>query len=195
MRFIKEGFRYLEKILILFIAVPLAFISKFLVNYKIIHFTYLSEMIGIIPLAIGTKFRYEFYKRIFPRVGKNVVINFGTSFGDKRVSIGNDVWIGPYNYVDWSDIGDSVYTAQHCILLAGGHHHGFERTDITIREQSPGIFTQIKIGNDVWIGANAVVMADIGNGSIVGAGAVVTKPVETYSIVAGNPARLIRKRN
>ncbi len=53
-----------------------------------------------------------------------------------------------------------------------------------------------KIGNDVWIGANAVVKDDIniGDGAIIGAGAIVTKDVDPYSIVAGNPAKLIRHR-
>ena len=52
------------------------------------------------------------------------------------------------------------------------------------------------VGNDVWIGANAIIIQGviIGNGAIIGAGAVVTHNVGDYEIVAGNPARVIRKR-
>ncbi len=52
------------------------------------------------------------------------------------------------------------------------------------------------IGNDVWIGQNATIMpgVHIGDGAIIGANAVVARDVDPYSIVAGNPARLIRKR-
>ena len=52
------------------------------------------------------------------------------------------------------------------------------------------------IGNDVWIGQNAVILpgVHIGNGAIIGANSVVGKDVEAYSVVAGNPARIIRKR-
>ncbi len=52
------------------------------------------------------------------------------------------------------------------------------------------------IGNDVWIGARATILSGvtIGDGAVIGAGSVVTKNVEPYSIVAGNPAKLIRKR-
>jgi len=54
----------------------------------------------------------------------------------------------------------------------------------------------IKIGNDVMIGAGAIILSNvtIGDGAIIGAGAVVTKDVEPYSIVAGNSAKLIRFR-
>lgn len=52
------------------------------------------------------------------------------------------------------------------------------------------------IGNDVWIGANSVVLRGviIGNGSVIGANSVVTKDVPPYSIVVGNPARILKYR-
>lgn len=54
----------------------------------------------------------------------------------------------------------------------------------------------VVIGNDVWIGYGAVILGGItiGDGAIIGAGAVVTKNVEPYAIVAGNPAKVLRKR-
>ena len=54
----------------------------------------------------------------------------------------------------------------------------------------------IVIEDDVWIGARVIILkgVTIGKGSIIGAGSVVTKDVEPYSIVGGNPAKLIRKR-
>ncbi len=52
------------------------------------------------------------------------------------------------------------------------------------------------IGNDVWIGQNAVILpgVHVGNGAIIGANAVVSRDVPAYTVVAGNPARAIRKR-
>lgn len=52
------------------------------------------------------------------------------------------------------------------------------------------------IGNDVWIGNNCLIKSGviIGDGAIIGMGSVVTKNIEPYSIVAGNPAKMIRKR-
>jgi acetyltransferase-like isoleucine patch superfamily enzyme len=54
----------------------------------------------------------------------------------------------------------------------------------------------VKIGNDVWVGANAIILGglEIGDGAIIAAGAVVTKNILPYAIVGGAPAKLIRYR-
>lgn len=59
-----------------------------------------------------------------------------------------------------------------------------------------GINKKYEIGNDVWIGENAILTngIKIGNGAIIGAGAVVTKDVPDYAVVVGNPAKIIRYR-
>lgn len=69
------------------------------------------------------------------------------------------------------------------------NNHPFE--DSPLRNNKP-----VEIGNDVWIGANVVILpgVKIGDGAVLAAGAVITKDVEPYAIVGGVPARLIRKR-
>jgi virginiamycin A acetyltransferase len=65
------------------------------------------------------------------------------------------------------------------------------RKDLSLEEYKPVI-----IGNDVWVGARAIILdgVTIGDGAVIGAGAVVTKNVEPYTIMGGVPARLIRRR-
>jgi acetyltransferase-like isoleucine patch superfamily enzyme len=73
-------------------------------------------------------------------------------------------------------------------------NHNFEDTTKRIDEQ--GISTKpVVIGDDVWIGANAVILpgVTIGRHVVVAAGAVVTKDVPDYSLVAGVPAKEIKK--
>jgi virginiamycin A acetyltransferase len=64
------------------------------------------------------------------------------------------------------------------------------------RTRSPSGYKDTVVGNDVWIGYNATIMpgVKIGHGAIVGSKAVVTKDVSSYSIVGGNPAKVIRMR-
>lgn len=71
--------------------------------------------------------------------------------------------------------------------------YGFEQKDVTQAWDKKG---DIVIGNDVWIGYEAVIMSgvQIGNGAIIGTRAVVTKDVEPYTIVGGVPAKPIKRR-
>lgn len=76
-----------------------------------------------------------------------------------------------------------------------GFNHGFDDPDTPINDQ-PHEIKGIVIGDDVWIGANAVVLdgVTIGSGAVIAAGAVVNKDVPRLAIVAGVPAKLIRRR-
>lgn len=108
--------------------------------------------------------------------------------GDRvQVGMGN-VLIGPVT------IADNVIIAQNVVM--SGLNHGYQDVDIPIGMQ-PCTTGEIYIGADSWIGANAVITAGIkiGEHSVVAAGSVVTKNVPPFSIVAGNPARLIKQYN
>lgn len=109
------------------------------------------------------------------------------------VMIGNHTRIGLHNTVIGPvTIGNHVNLAQSITVTA--LNHNFENPDKRIDEQ--GISTNpVTIEDDVWIGANAVVLpgVTIGNHSVVAAGAVVTKNVPPHSLVAGVPAKVIKQ--
>lgn len=73
----------------------------------------------------------------------------------------------------------------------GKHHDNADFENSEIRDNRP-----VEIGNDVWIGANAIILpgVKIGDGAVIAAGAVVTKDVEPYAIVGGVPAKIIKYR-
>jgi len=89
--------------------------------------------------------------------------------------------------------GDGVRIASLVSIV--GFNHGFDDPDTPINDQ-PHEIKGIVIGDDVWIGANAVVLdgVTIGNGAVIAAGAVVNKDVPPLAIMAGVPAKLVRRR-
>ncbi len=102
-----------------------------------------------------------------------------------RVGLHNTI-IGPVT------IGSHVNLAQGITVTA--LNHNFEDSSKRIDEQ--GVTTKpVIIGNDIWIGANAVLLpgVSIGDHAVVAAGAVVTKDVPPHSLVAGVPAKIIKK--
>lgn len=152
-----------------------------------------AQLLALLPHVIGVIVRYEFYRFALRKCGRNVNVGFGSYFVYRDVEVGDNVLIGAFNTVHHCDIGSYVLTAERCTLLSGPHYHRHIRTDVPMALQG-GELRRIAIGDDCWIGAHSVVMADVGVGAIVAAGAVVTRPVPPYTIVAGVPARPVGAR-
>src|SRR3569833_1920540 len=92
--------------------------------------------------------------------------------------------------------GVTCFNANHPIERRSLHPY-FYHPLLGIVPQETIERSRLTIGNDVWIGHNALILprvAEIGNGAVIGAGSVVTKNVPAYAIVAGNPARVLRYR-
>jgi len=152
-----------------------------------------SELLSMVPYLFGLIARAEFYRFALRECGRNIIIEFGTIFLYRDVTVGDNVLIGRYNTIHHCDFGSYVLTAEGCAFLSGSRYHRHGRTDIPMALQG-GQKKRIAIGDDCWIGTHATVMDDVGRGAIVGAGAVVTKPVEEFTIVVGNPAKMVRRR-
>ena len=138
--------------------------------------------------------------------------------------VGNNVAIQRHSWLFNTVIGDYSYTGKNftswfceigrfCSISwnvsIGGANHDYTRTTTHafLYSESFGLLdnrdfaynrfdNKCIVGNDVWIGCNAVICrgVTIGNGAVVGAGSVVTHDVEPYSIVVGCPAKPIKKR-
>jgi acetyltransferase-like isoleucine patch superfamily enzyme len=109
------------------------------------------------------------------------------------VMIGDHTRIGLHNTIIGPvTIGNHVNLAQGITVTALNHNFN----DKTKRIDEQGVSTNsVVIGDDIWIGANAVILpgVTIGNHSVVAAGAVVTKDVPPHSLVAGVPAKIIKE--
>ena len=109
------------------------------------------------------------------------------------VVIGDHTRIGLHNTIIGPvTIGNHVNLAQGITVTA--LNHNFSDTEKRIDEQGVNT-TPVVIGDDIWIGANAVILpgVTIGSHSVVAAGSVVTKDVPPHSLVAGVPAKIIRQ--
>jgi len=119
---------------------------------------------------IQTRFQKRMHGIICFVYRKLTGLSVGTIVGE-RIRIGRNVWVG---------YGTKIITANHNLYDPSKHDD----------------YEEVILGDDVWIGANCVILPGVwlGNNTVVGAGSVVTKSFpEGHCVVAGNPAKKIRE--
>lgn len=134
----------------------------------------------------------------YSSICRNTVISIATRDVPSSIIIGANTYVGENNNLRAADgvieIGSHCYVSQGVTMVTS--NHGIKK-DLPIGEQ--GWYSKkarIKLHDDVWVGANSVILPDvtIGKGAVIGAGSIVTKDVPEYAIVAGNPARILKYR-
>jgi acetyltransferase-like isoleucine patch superfamily enzyme len=152
-----------------------------------------SQLFSLFPGIPGNYMRKEFYRMTLKHCDSECAICFGTVISHTDSEIGKGVYIGPNCNLGTVKLEDNVTLGSNVHILSGKRQHNFSDITIPVQDQR-GIYEKVSIGSDTWIGNSSVIMANIGKKCIIGAGSVVTKEIEDYSIAAGNPARVIRKR-
>ncbi len=150
-----------------------------------------NHLIGHLP---SRQIRITYLKAYLAEIGKDTSVQMGCRFLN-----GRKVHLGNRNVINFG------------CLFDGRHYHIRTGADVSIGPEA----TLLTLGHDpqslefsdkggdiiiddrVWIAYRAIILPGItiGKGAVVGAGSVVTKDVEAYTIVAGNPARFIKKRS
>ena len=182
---LKKYYRILKKELINLIQIPIVNYPHSKLSNKLRAFYYKKVLqIGSNPLILNnfdiiSKDLIKFGNRV--QINKNVTMDASGSLG---IYIGNRVLIGPgcyfrsanHSFSDDSSIVDQGWDFKRI---------PFEGTDYSII-----------IEDDVWIGANSIILsgAHIGKGSVLSAGAVVSSSIPEMSIVVGNPGRVVKQR-
>lgn len=144
---------------------------------------------------VARALRYAALKSVAEKCGEIVDIRaFCQILSPQCLLLGSRISVHPFCYIDATggiEIGDDVSIAHGASVLST--NHSWSDDSRPIRDQ-PVTMSRTKIGENVWIGAGARILAgvSIGPGSIVAAGAVVTKNVAPGLLVAGVPARVIR---
>lgn len=145
---------------------------------------------------MGKWLRYQCVRRLFKECGKNVNVERKASFGSgSLVCIGDNSGLGINSRIpNGSIIGKNVMMAPNVYIHS--LNHKYDRIDIPMCQQGVTESLPVVIGDDVWIGRDVTIMRGrtISDGTIVAANSVLTKDFPPYSIVGGNPARLIKNR-
>ena len=138
--------------------------------------------------------RTELLKKLLGKTGENLIIEppFACDYG-YNIEVGENFY-ATVNLVILDGakvcIGDNAFIAPNVGIYTAGHPLGASDRNKGLEYAYP-----ITIGNNVWIGAGAIILpgVTIGNNVVIGAGSVVTKNIPAYSLAVGNPCRVIKR--
>jgi acetyltransferase-like isoleucine patch superfamily enzyme len=152
-----------------------------------------SQWLSLFPGKLGVYLRAAFYHVTLSHCDKDVVVGFGTLFSQQDTHVYAGAYIGPQSNIGKCRIEKNCLLGSGVHIMSGKGQHNFTDIDTPVKEQG-GVFTQVSIGEDSWVGNGALIMANIGKKCVVAAGSVVTQDVPDYAIVAGNPAKIVKSR-
>jgi acetyltransferase-like isoleucine patch superfamily enzyme len=174
----------------------------------VLRFLWFEPLFRSQCLAIGPGFQMERLPYITGRgritIGQRVRLSGKSSFGfsnrsdpEPAILIGSGTFIGHGCALA---VADSITIGENCLLSGGVSIRDFDGHPADARQRREHCPTPedgirpVVIGDDVWIGAGAMILkgVSLGDRAIIGAGAVVTRDVPADSVVAGNPARVVR---
>lgn len=157
---------------------------------------YLKEIIFRFLLKIKTWFHHFEHKqklKQYKKIGMKVSIEHPFCHNNpEKISIGNNVSFAAFTHI-WGyggvEIGDNCMIASHCAITSTTHNPQNNLFN------SENVHKQVKIGNNVWIGAHSVIFPGItiGDNVVIGAGSIVNKNLEANGVYAGVPCRLLYK--
>ena len=175
---------------------PLFKYFRFLLNFFLNKFKYGQKKMYQSYMSILNKTKVGDYVKLYPYAKLN------------HSEVGSYTYIGANTVVSRTKIGKFCSIGPNCLIGPGKHPTHYVATSPAFYSRKARLcvtfsnseyfeeFSQINIGNDVWIGEGVLIMGgvEIGDGAIIAAKSVVTKDVPSYAICGGIPAKLIRYR-
>lgn len=168
---------------------PLALLCGF--GRILVLYTLLAHLSALVPGIIGNYWRAAFYKMTLEHCSIDVVIAFGSFFSRRQATLDPNVSIGSYCIVGRAKIGARTQISSHVEIPGGRLQHSRDvqgRLSSSVDVEGD----QVMIGADCWIGASAVIMANVGPRTTIGAGSVVVRDIPAGVIAVGAPAKPIK---
>lgn len=174
-------------------------------------FSYIPGKIGILIRKVWFRYRWEntadisiamfcdFYNPSKIQFNGRAKIGKGSFFSAEggKIKIGKNFSCNTYCHINAS-VGGTIFFGNDVLVgpnvIVRTANHNFQNVNKAINQQGHN-YSDIRIANNVWIGANCIILSglEIGEGAVIAAGAVVNKSVEPYSIVGGVPAKFLKK--
>ena len=138
--------------------------------------------------------RENLIRKLFAKTGEQITVeqNFYCDYG-YNIYVGENFYMN-HNCVILDaakvEFGDNVFIAPNCSFYTAGHP-----LEAEIRNKGLEYAKPIKVGDNVWIGGNVIVLPNItiGDNVVIGAGSVITKNIPSNVMAAGNPCKVIRE--
>jgi virginiamycin A acetyltransferase len=172
----------------LLIALPFAALTGF--GRFASLFQTIAQLFSLMPGLPGDYLRVAYYVLTLRRCSIHSRVSMGSFFAHSSATVGKGVYIGAYCVLGSCDIGERTQIASHVQILSGRNQHS-RASDGRMMGANQAGFSSVTIGADCWIGAAAIIMADVGQGTTIGAGTVVTRTIPPNVVAVGNPARIL----
>ncbi len=178
---------------LLSLPIALSYWALSLVSAKDSLVTSYSQFLSLFPGQIGNYLRKTTLNFLIAHCDKDSLISFGVLFSQEKTEIHSGVYLGPNCNIGKCIIEQNCLLGSNVHIMSGKKQHDFSDPTTPIKDQG-GKFESVTIGEDTWIGNGALVMANIGKKCVIGAGAVVTDDIPDFSIVTGNPGKIVKTR-
>jgi len=147
-----------------------------------------GQLLSLVPGVLGIYLRGAYYYGTLRECSWETHIGFGSFFTHREACVGSNVSTGSYCIIGHARIGRNVRLASRISIPSGKRQHLDDQGRLCAETK----YDQVVIGNGCWVGEGAIIMDDIGEESIVSAGAVVIKAMPEFSLIGGNPARVLK---
>ena len=147
-----------------------------------------GQLLSLVPGIPGVYLRGAYYFGTLRQCSWETHIGFGSVFTHRDACVGSNVSTGLYCVIGQARIGSDARLASRVSIPSGKRQH----LDDQGRLSTDTNLERVVIGKGCWVGEGAIIMSDVGEASIISAGAVVITPAPGFSLIGGNPARVVK---
>ena len=155
-------------------------------------FGFWTNVVAALPGVPGMFLRRAFYRLTLDSCSPECYLGYGMLFTHRHVVVEDHAYVGLYSLIGSAHLGKGCLLGSRVSLLSGPSLHALDAEGRWLPAELSKL-QRIEIGENAWIGEGAIVMVNVGAGSLVGSGAVVSTRVRPGIVVAGNPARFVRR--